>query len=718
MTTRLKSLTLKACRSFDKETTVNFPERGLVLLRGKNADTGGSSGSGKSSLLLALAHAFGYCPFPATTLQSWLTEDPLEVAVTFSTTEGEAVLRRGARTSMHVDGKSIKGSVKLVEETLERLVKLPSELLEVLTYRAQDTGSHFLEMSDAEKKEFLSRVLGLDRFEKAADEALERAKKLDVDVKAKSAIADQLASLLAEQETRLAQPALVDTTQMEKELLAESRNLQAATRLLEQRAELLAGLQRAALKLSADVTAEFQVEAKALSESLDALNQQRPPPADETALSRLLAMQKQCQSRLLAARAADGQRRAVHAQQVRDLERRRADAEAFIRSESDLRLKVGMAERHAEALQAQSCPTCERPWLHDGALLANAQQQLVDLKTKLEKLAETKIAAHQLDMELMEVTAFEPDPTCAALEQAERQVSENILIERQRLQAQGTMFMVAQQKDISAVHTAMFALKERVQTTIRARSEEALSAIAEQQAEVQAAQALEQAQRTRAADAEQRLQLALATNRHQQDTYEASLRAIEEATKRVREATAAREGIAVEQRAEVDFASLVGREGFLGAIFDEALAEIASEANAVLAAVPNTSVVSLRFRTESSTQKGVTKRSIAPVIAIAGHEAPMAAGLSGGMATAVRLAVDLAITTVVSRRTGAVPGWLILDEAFNGLGLVEKEACMEILQRVASDRLVLVVDHDSTFTEMFAETIDVECNNGRSVVRQ
>jgi DNA repair exonuclease SbcCD ATPase subunit len=57
MTLHVRKLTLSAFRSFRDETTLTLPENGLMLIRGP-------SGAGKSSLLLGLAHAFGYAPFP------------------------------------------------------------------------------------------------------------------------------------------------------------------------------------------------------------------------------------------------------------------------------------------------------------------------------------------------------------------------------------------------------------------------------------------------------------------------------------------------------------------------------------------------------------------------------------------------------------------------------------------------------------------------------
>ena len=80
----LKSLSLAGFRSFVEQATVEFPESGLVLVRGTNTDSSGvSSGSGKSSLLLGISYALGYCPFPATELQSWYGDNDLSVTAVF-----------------------------------------------------------------------------------------------------------------------------------------------------------------------------------------------------------------------------------------------------------------------------------------------------------------------------------------------------------------------------------------------------------------------------------------------------------------------------------------------------------------------------------------------------------------------------------------------------------------------------------------------------------
>jgi DNA repair exonuclease SbcCD ATPase subunit len=172
--------------------------------------------------------------------------------------------------------------------------------------------------------------------------------------------------------------------------------------------------------------------------------------------------------------------------------------------------------------------------------------------------------------------------------------------------------------------------------------------------------------------------------------------------------------VAIESKlnAEKDFLHLLGKDGFLGVIFDEVLGEISDAATGFLGRLSNTAHVSVRFRTE--TAKG--KKSISPVFQVGEFEATRSSGLSGGMGTSADLAVDLGVISVIERRLGTAPGWLMLDETFNGMPPKTKEMALEILQEFAKDRLVIVIDHGSELRSMFHQVLTVTDENGRSAV--
>jgi ABC-type molybdenum transport system ATPase subunit/photorepair protein PhrA len=84
------------------------------------------------------------------------------------------------------------------------------------------------------------------------------------------------------------------------------------------------------------------------------------------------------------------------------------------------------------------------------------------------------------------------------------------------------------------------------------------------------------------------------------------------------------------------------------------------------------------------------------------------------MQVAVELGVDLAVSNVVGSRRGVYPNFLMLDESLHGLDSVAKESCIEMLQSVVGERLVLVVDHSSEFCNLFNQVIEVEQVDGIS----
>jgi DNA repair exonuclease SbcCD ATPase subunit len=150
---------------------------------------------------------------------------------------------------------------------------------------------------------------------------------------------------------------------------------------------------------------------------------------------------------------------------------------------------------------------------------------------------------------------------------------------------------------------------------------------------------------------------------------------------------------------------------------EEILIEIAAIANDILSQVANVRHLSIAFETErEAVTTGNTVAKITPVIYSRGRKVSLSSGVSGGMRTSIELATDLAVGQVISRRRGSFPGFMILDEAFDGLGGAAKESCLEMLKTCANDRLILVVDHDAQFQGLFDQTITVNMVDGRSTL--
>lgn len=87
---------------------------------------------------------------------------------------------------------------------------------------------------------------------------------------------------------------------------------------------------------------------------------------------------------------------------------------------------------------------------------------------------------------------------------------------------------------------------------------------------------------------------------------------------------------------------------------------------------------------------------------------------SGGQARRLNLAVDLALSDVISARKGKSLGILILDEYFKDLSEQSMEKCLSLLE--ARQQPVLLIEHNSIFKNIITNHITVKLTEGTSYV--
>lgn len=161
---------IEGFRSFADKTLIKFPsaKRGAVLISGKYKDGTTGSGSGKSSILMAMSFALGFCDVPSTELKSWYSKK-MSVRLRLSDGTNTYDIIRDPKLKLLVNGIEYEGTATGAKEKLDEILKAPPELIKVLTYRPQRESGFFLSNSDKENKEFLTKVLGLDSIETASD---------------------------------------------------------------------------------------------------------------------------------------------------------------------------------------------------------------------------------------------------------------------------------------------------------------------------------------------------------------------------------------------------------------------------------------------------------------------------------------------------------------------------------------------------------------------
>jgi DNA repair exonuclease SbcCD ATPase subunit len=712
----LRRVTFQSCRSIVGPVSLDFPGPGLTLVQGVNKDTGGSSGSGKSSIGLGIQYAFGSCPFPATEMQNWDTEAPLSVQVEFTSPKGEAVeLVRGAKSHIVVNGQKTKGSVKAVNEKLQETVGLTPELLSALTYRKQKSPSVFLSMKDDDKKEFLSAVLGLKAFETAAEEAEAAKKELAVDLKAKQAVLDNAHVRLSKAQADLKPLVLKEFD--ETKVNNERQNLAIASAGLARAQEAVAKKNEEIAGVNAGVAVNFKPRQQELVAELLAFRALPQPTLETAALFKAETETTEAKTAFDLIFGAEIKEKAVLQATKTTLENERAQLARQYAERHTLQKAIEQKALAVKALSETSCPTCNQSWQGDDCKRTLEQEQaaLAELQTKLESAIEAGKLEHAKDMEIL---AME-EPT-EAIERTKRARAKwELSLEKEkavRAQAHAThtaAIAAYAQKEVAIQQKA--ALLKNEMTNAANAATAALSAelaLLQQTANVFAQEVDALKEKIAAADME--LANVKWSNTYAETQHKQAQQAVAAIQAEVAMAGEVVESVRTRHNLEADLAAVLGRNGFLGSIFDEVLLEIAQVANKFLGSVPNTSDTTIFFVSETATTKAGERRTIVPTVTVRGHTGSFESALSGGMGTAVALAVDLALIEVVGNRTGVCPGWLFLDEAFEGLGLIEKEACLEILSIFAQERLVLVVDHDNQFKEMFSRTIQIRFADGVS----
>lgn len=716
-TSRLHSLLIQGCRSIVGPVKIDFPDNGLVLVKGTNADTGGGSGCGKTSFLLSLAYALGYSPVPATELQNWDDGAPqLQTIIDIGTQNGLFSLHRGAKNMFYGLDGSCHTSASAIKAELKKVLGLPPNLLEALTYRGQMTRSLFLSMKDDEKKEFLVDCIPeLAPVEKAAEVAEESAKKMLADLQAEEALLATLRQDFENHKTATLPPVLHDLAPFELKVEEKKKYLESKRqRLREMRVvrEKDEAVQAEQLKR---VRERYRPKSYDLNVKLDRIKGEKAPQPDDSNLKKLLAQQSECEFRLKKAKQADVEGMEQYGEESRRLQNEEVAYKRRIEEGEDAQQVLRVLRRDLELLHEHECPTCHQRWVDNVQKARELERDIASEQKIVEEAEQAKEKLAKLQEHIANRAPYVGPVIIPRLESVAQKLINDIATEKANLRS------TVQRFDAERVVRENEVLKElaKVDEELRAaelavpgidREHIHLERLIEQEVE-EAATALRTVQ--------EECNGHLRDNTIAQSLYDRALVELKKKHDQVATQQAKVEDLSAAYREEADLAELLGNSGFLGAIFDEILHEIATEANSILAAVPNTSHIQIRFRSEKLTQKGVSKRVIMPVVTLYNkREVPFKTGISGGQQTAVELAVDLAVGLVVGRRTGVMPGWLVLDEAFTGLGMVEKEVCMEILAKYAEDRLVLIVDHDNQFKEMFAKTIELRFENGVTTVAQ
>lgn len=188
---RPTKLIMEGFRSFKERTEIDFPESGSILINGHYKGSSISSGSGKSSILIAMSLALDYCETPITKLKNWDSKS-LYVSLTLTDGTNTYEIIRDPALRLVENGIECEGTSTRAKERLSEIIKTSPDLTKSLTYRPQRTTGKFLTLTDSGIKDFLSSLLGLNEIEEAHSKLKDELKSLDNEIEIKTRTIENL----------------------------------------------------------------------------------------------------------------------------------------------------------------------------------------------------------------------------------------------------------------------------------------------------------------------------------------------------------------------------------------------------------------------------------------------------------------------------------------------------------------------------------------------
>lgn len=631
---RLKSLTLTNFRSFVGEHRVDWPENGLVLLRGE-------SGVGKSTIFHAINYALGVNTIPVKDLQNWSDHGPMSVRLEVQVNDDLVDLFRSSKASyVRVNGQTVSTSNKAYEDTLAKVLGVGSAFRELLTYRDQLNPVKFTRLGDAEKKALLSDLLGLTVLEEALDAAQKDARALEVEVERSQAVYQGMVGLMGPR------PQRTDGLEDRIEALKAERE---EVRLLEIEEE------NSWRAIDTAVWVESNLQVKDLERQIQEVAVHKAE-VDDTKLRALLSQEAQLMK--------DWDRKAKALKDKVDLRR------DCIREEAEEVQELAKYQARLAAIEPDKCPTCSQSW-GTKDLSESIQRDIVEIERSLRvwrrNIEETKDAESILELHSKNKPWLD---LAQEIQEARKDVAS--------VEAENQLASQSAQTKISELKAKIKNLEADRKLRL---STKRISTCETRKAQIQA-----DLSRLQTKAKEESTQIEKWSDQFQK--CESQRATAEDLTKR--------------SRIEQDWVNFL--KGFLGRIFEEVLVEIAAKANDMLRELPNTASVTVEFQI----QKASGKEAITPIYSFGGQVSTLKSGASGGMATAIELAIDLAMAQTVAARKGLSLKWLLLDEAFNGFSQTVRESFLTLLNSYAKDSLVIVVDHASEFQALFQQVMTVD----------
>lgn len=670
---KVKRLRFGAIGRFVDPQLIEFDELGnLVQIDGENRNTGGSSGSAKTTILNALDFLLGLNSLPTTVLQSRLTKEKMWIEGDFDWDGKDLSISRSAKLAITIDGQVTTGSSAISEEKLDEILGMPRDLFRKILHKRQKEGGFFLNFKPSEMYDFLTDALSLAQERKKVDKIDLKIKELDIKKTASFHKLNNVRSSLKATQEAILSLGLPPIRNIHQNIILELKGRYDAT---QNRFKGLEELQKSETK---------ELEESRPKTSVSAYDDSNR----NTCESRLRELNAQLSeySRSEAARIAAT--KAV----VYEKSAERARFSVQLRDAVSAKLTATELANQIKKIRESICPTCEQGWITEHAHSKEEEllQKLMVCKQTILVGTEAQKSLDLIDQELValnnDLIPIE-DPLLPQIKQQISAIEEEIKEERKKADLHN-----AAQNSANSVILQSFAAKQLELRTIHARD---INQVRGQldvdrrtfEAAVQKLKAFEQAEMIYKNSSS-----AVKTN---EALYLGQLEIEEEIfTKLEKELVKAEK---LKKAVKL----------FISCAFDDALEEIGTKSTEIIRCIPTMSNATIQFESQRVTGEGKVKEEVSAVISTDGHPDIPIKSLSGGERQAVDLAVDLAVIEYVEDISGKGINIYIMDEPCTSLDDVNIEQILEMIKNLKSGKRIIIVEHNPIIKQMVTDKVIV-----------
>lgn len=669
-------LNFKNIGRFIEEQNIDFSLLNqFIQIDGQNNNTGGSSGSGKSTIFNALDYLLGLNDLPSTVLQSRFTKESILVRGIFLY-NNEKILITRSKGFLKIESHSISETGKRAEEVLKKVLGIDSDLFRKIIHKRQKEGGFFLNFTPSQMHEFLADCIGLSSFkdkqEKIENKILELENKLS-QVNSELVSKSYGLSTLNQSILSLGDPPLCDIS---KEIVLKLK---------------------VKYEHSKSIFNEIQYNNSIKEKEYE---KNRPsiqyPTINESKLENLTLNYNETQNDIQN-RIQEEKNRQLKSKNLL-IEKNKDKINLINKIKDGERAMDEMAQlmSHLKSINSKQCPTCNKSWENEES--ENKKQQILSELKKIKTIIDESFLAlkikNELEQEILQLEELcSPVQSIFGLDFLNKKledISKQIIIEKENIKNSKIHLNKENQKLLDDFILGQSILRKELTQQVE---------LARGQMDVDY-KIFE--------SSTQKLNLYESSKKNYESTFLELNKQKEILKDLLNEISFQIKSLSKELALASEIKKAI--KLYVSYSFDQALESISSKATEIIRNIPNMANATIQFDSSKETKEGRIKEEVNAVINLDNELAIPIKSLSGGERSAIDLSVDLAVVDYIESKNSIGFNLFILDEPFNGLGTTEIEMALEVLKKSNLNKKLLIVDHNAEIKEMVQDRLIVTRN--------